>query len=61
MKNRNYFLNKGGDDYFRRSIYGLHNSFIVNFLKLIKELKNKIANLIDYRMWRWCKIKLYSK
>lgn len=49
MKNRNYFLNKGGDDYFRRSIYGLHKSDYDRdpVIKLIKELKNKIANLIE--------------
>jgi ubiquinone/menaquinone biosynthesis C-methylase UbiE len=38
MKNRNYFLNKGGDDYFRRSIYGLRDgarlSFIQNKFKI---------------------------
>ena len=49
MKNRNYFLNKGGDDYFRRSIYGLHKSDYNRdpVIKLIKELKYNIANLIE--------------
>lgn len=48
-KNKNYFFKKGGDDYFKRSIYGLGSMDYDNdpVIKLIKELKDKVNNLIE--------------